>query len=303
MAATTLIAVGWRGVDYAFARPNPVAMKAAGVTFVCRYASKIKPNGTWNPKDVTPAEVAALHAAGIALILNWEQSAGDALGGASLGSMHGIAAKARAETLGYPHELPIVKSCDTGVTRAQLPTVEAHLRAFAAAIAPYPLGVYGGTTVIDLVGDICVLGWQANASSWSPHPSSNVHVRQRTQAADHQTDPNECVQPFAAWLPHPDREVELKVEVEAPAAQGGHKVSAFTHSDNDHEGHPARWSYWVLMPDGTKRHIGEVELGILGTRDTAPAMTMAQIDQLPDWVAPATGTGTDPASHGTWAAT
>lgn len=63
-------------------------------------------------------------------------------------------------------------------------------------------------------------------------------------------------------------------------------MPAFTHSDPDHDGHPARFTYWALMPDGTKRHVTEGELAVLGTRDTAPAIPMALIDGIPDQIAP-----------------
>lgn len=222
MVTTTVqIVPGWRGVDYSFARPDPALMAAAGITFVCRYES-----GGTSGKNVHTDEVVKLWAAGIAMILNWEQSAGDALQGAALGATQGATAKAHAEAIAYPHELPIVCSVDTGVTPWTIGLVEGYLRAFAKAIAPYPLGVYGGTTIINRVADICVLGWQANASSWSPLPSLNVHVRQFAQAADHQTDADVCIRPFKAWLPHPD---PTPPTTRSPIDLGAHRMIQYVY--------------------------------------------------------------------------
>lgn len=62
----------------------------------------------------------------------------------------------------------------------------------------------------------------------------------------------------------------------------------FTHSDNDHDGHAPRWTFWALMPDGTKRHVSGLELDTIRrvNRDAVPALSMADIDTIPDYAPP-----------------
>jgi GH25 family lysozyme M1 (1,4-beta-N-acetylmuramidase) len=82
---------------------------------------------------------------------------------------------------------------------------------------------------------------------------------------------------------HPDR-VAPPLPVPDPQEDD---MPVFTHSDNDHEGHPPRWTFWYLMPNGTKRWIDEIELdGIRGVRTTAPGIPMAQVDSRPNYVEP-----------------
>src|SRR5215470_10542599 len=68
------------GVDYSWARPSPQGLVSAGYTFASRYVSF---NTTG--KNLTASEASALRAAGIDIVVNWEQNAQDALGGSSAG--------------------------------------------------------------------------------------------------------------------------------------------------------------------------------------------------------------------------
>jgi hypothetical protein len=63
-------------------------------------------------------------------------------------------------------------------------------------------------------------------------------------------------------------------------------VVLFTHSDEDHEGHPPRWTFWALRDDGSKRHVTEAELAVRGVRDTVPAIPMVLVDSIPDELTP-----------------
>jgi hypothetical protein len=190
------IPAGAKGMDYSSARPDPT-----GWRFVIRYLA----SGPPRPKVVTRAEIDALHAKGVAVLLNWEWETTDADGGASRGAEYGAIAKRMATERGYPTSFPIIVSVDQGSSAAALPVHEAYVRAFAAAIAPYPVGVYGGTNLMARVRDIAVLIWQSNATSWSsqyPDPSW-VDIRQHPVDPTGAYDPNTALRPFDAWLPSP----------------------------------------------------------------------------------------------------
>lgn len=126
-------------------RPDPTALAADGIKLVSRYLAPVP-----NPKVVTAAEITALHAAGIAVLLNWESSGTRAQGGAANGTQDGAQAAAMAETLGAPHGLTIFYSVDFDALPADYPAVKAYFSAVRAATAGrYGVGVYGSGNVID----------------------------------------------------------------------------------------------------------------------------------------------------------
>ena len=159
-----MIPAGARGVDYSFARPPIVRLLEANVRVVCRYISSSRSNA----KNVTAGEIERLHAAGIAVLLNWEDSTGDALGGAPAGDTAARKAVAYARDLGYPTGLPIVFSCDTAPQ--QRPVLMDYYRAAgrACAGAGFTAEAYGGIDLfgwLDAEGLATRLRWQATA--WS----------------------------------------------------------------------------------------------------------------------------------------
>lgn len=139
-------------VDYSFARPDPAALKAAGIKVVCRYL-------TGAGKAVTRPEIDALHAQGIGVLLNFEADAGDALGGAAKGAANRVLAVAAADALGAP-ALPIVYSVDRDIASEQMSTVMAYLH--AADHPQHQSRAYGEYAVIEAFGR---WGWQTIA--WS----------------------------------------------------------------------------------------------------------------------------------------
>lgn len=149
------------GVDYAWGRPNPAHIAAAGHKVVLRYLSR-DPS-----KNLTPAERDALLAAGLDIVLVWEHTAGAALGGARQGTLDGQEAARQLLALGAPRNLAIYFAVDMAITPAQVPTVAAY---FAAALRQNPGrngGSYGSafTTQAMLDGGHVKYGWQTTA--WS----------------------------------------------------------------------------------------------------------------------------------------
>lgn len=236
---TVIIEPGDIGYDY-WALSDTLtaaALKAMGARFAIRYFA------TSSPKGITRAEITALHAQGIAVILNYEGSASDYLSGAVGGAANGRKCREAARAFGYPERLPIFCSIDTGLSGSKLALAEQYARAFMTAANPYAEGAYGGDPLFKAVADRRPVNWRANAPSWSGMPGQPsrwwrtaaayeraleawyealrvrdaanglvVHVQQ--QRTEGSVDPNRCLHPFAGWLPHVPAE-KPKPEAEA----------------------------------------------------------------------------------------
>lgn len=128
-------------IDYSDARPDPKALAKAGIKVVARYLYD-------SAKGLTDSERQALHAAGIAVLLNYEAYSGDALLGAAKGKTAGQDARSFAKQLGAPKGTPIYYSVDQQIlTDAQMSAVLAYLE--AADDSNYPSRVYGQASVVD----------------------------------------------------------------------------------------------------------------------------------------------------------
>ena len=153
------------GVDYAWTHPDPAAIKTAGYEFVVRYLSH-DPS-----KDITPEEVASLHAVGLLLLLVFETTANRAGQGQAAGIMDRQEAEARAAELGYPQGCPIFYAVDFDATPQQVASYFAGVRG-----GNYPAGLYGGVRVVD--AGLAAWLWQTEA--WSGGVvSAGAHLFQR----------------------------------------------------------------------------------------------------------------------------
>lgn len=149
-------------LDYSFGRPSIPAMKAAGIKVVCRYL-------TGAGKALTRAEAVELDEAGIAILLNFEANAGDALAGASKGASNGAIAREAAANLGVPAGFPIYFSVDQDILSGQLPIVTEYLH--AADNAAHQSRCYGEYDVVNAFGRPA---WQTVA--WSGGKLSKLAV-------------------------------------------------------------------------------------------------------------------------------
>src|SRR5512138_2249096 len=95
------------GVDYAWSRPDPAGLYAAGKRFASRYLSYDDTG-----KNLTLVEAEQLAAAGIAIVANWEWRAGDAKSGFAGGAQYGAEAERQAAACGMPAGRPIYFSVD-----------------------------------------------------------------------------------------------------------------------------------------------------------------------------------------------
>ena len=172
-------------------------MAAAGVVGACRYL-------TGDGKAVTRAEIDALHAHGIAVVLNYEAGADAALGGAPAGRAAGAAARAAVAALGAPAGLPIYYSIDFEVTAEQMPTVLSFL--YNADDNSNPARAYGQYSVLQAFGRP---GWQTIAWSnglVSPHAAlyqDAINLDFHGSAVDHNTVLDAAQ--LGAWWPTTSR--------------------------------------------------------------------------------------------------
>lgn len=189
-------------LDYT-ARIAPAALKAAGVSGVCRY---LKPLSV-PAYAITVAEYRELISAGIRVTLNWEYDARDWMGGASRGAAHGTeAARQARQVIGYPAGDVIVGSADFDMSRAEWDSAgHGYAQAFATAIraAGFRPGVYGPWDVLTWVREAGIMDafWQSMSTAFSSHRNANpwpyAHLWQRgyKTVAGQSTDRNDILIP------------------------------------------------------------------------------------------------------------
>jgi len=132
--------------------------------------------------NVTPAEIAAHHAAGlcVGLIAEYDTSTyHPVLAGAPAGKVNGADALGKTRALGAPAKSGIALWCtaDTDVAPSQFSTVGAYLDAFSGQTPGYATGIYGGADLVDwcIVNGHASHGWVAAAASWS-HGHVSAHA-------------------------------------------------------------------------------------------------------------------------------
>jgi hypothetical protein len=146
------------------------------VQFVCRYLSWL-PNG----KVIDKAEFQNLLNQGIAVVLNWEYYADDAIRGSNHyadGQVQAREAERQRIALGAP-VCPIYFSADFDATASQQAAINSYLDGVASVIGRDRVGVYGSYYVIErtLGAGKAKWGWQTYA--WSGgNVSSKAHLYQ-----------------------------------------------------------------------------------------------------------------------------
>src|ERR1017187_3727897 len=126
-----------RGLDYAWSHVPPLAVKAAGFSFAARYLSH-DPS-----KNLSKPEADALLAAGVAIVVVWEDTAQGALRGHAGGVADALAADLQARQCGLPGAF-IYFAADWDTTPAEQAAVDAYLDGCAGIIGRARTGLYGG---------------------------------------------------------------------------------------------------------------------------------------------------------------
>lgn len=150
------------GVDYAWGRPGPAALKKAGVKFVCRYLSH-----DTTGKNLTRAEADQLSRAGIWISVVWESTAKRALSGHAAGVADAKAAAAQATVCGMPPKRPVYFAVDFDATAGQQAAINAYLDGAASVIGRDRVGLYAGYYVVKRALDTRKATWAWQTYAWS----------------------------------------------------------------------------------------------------------------------------------------
>lgn len=217
------------GIDYsAWRPPSPQWLLQNGFGFVVRYL-KVLPNSY----AITAAEYRALLAAGVAVVLNWEQNEYD---WQTNGISYAQQAKAQAQALGaWP--CPIYFSIDTG--SPSMAQVDNYFAGVSSVIGPQYTGIYGGYDVVTEV-DKRYVSWFWQTYAWSNGRWADVHIRQ-VPGGTNNYDLNQAmaVNFGQVGAARPDPPAPAPPEVLQPM----NPVTATRPDGNE--------DYYVLVPDGS----------------------------------------------------
>jgi hypothetical protein len=187
------------GIDYAWTKPDPAAIAAAGYTFACRYLSR---DAT---KNLTPAEAQSLAAHGIWVVSNWEYGAQDMLRGYAGGVADAQLALEQAAAAGMPSGRPIYFSADWDVTPAQEAAVLAYLAGADSVLGWSQAGEYGGYYPLKTALDAGATQWAWQTLAWSGGQwDGRATIRQTGSATigGVQVDVNQAMAAdYGQWMP------------------------------------------------------------------------------------------------------
>ncbi|MFC4908523.1 DUF1906 domain-containing protein [Actinomadura gamaensis] len=150
------------GVDYAWGRPGPSALKRAGAKFVCRYLSHDA-----SGKNLTRSEADELSRAGLWLVVVWESTASRALAGRAAGIADATDAAKQARACGMPADRPIFFAVDFDATSGQQAAINAYLDGAAAVLGRARVGLYAGYGPIKRAFDAGKIRWGWQTYAWS----------------------------------------------------------------------------------------------------------------------------------------
>lgn len=126
-----------KGIDYSWARPNPVDIKSEGFDFAMRYLSHD------DGKNISRDEANALLGAGVDVGLVWESYARRPLEGRKAGLADGNDAQSQAKAVGFPSGSTIYAAVDFDTSEAQQAPIDEYLKGFTEGLGDYETGVYG----------------------------------------------------------------------------------------------------------------------------------------------------------------
>ena len=153
-----------KGVDYSFARPSPGGLSGEGWSFAARYVSDCGCG-----KNVTKGEADALIAAGVDVVLVWENAGTEAgqAGSFNVGVGHAQRAQAQALAAGMPATRPIYFALDYDAPPGDQPNIDAYLDGVASVLGRERTGLYAGYWPLSRAFDAgkITFGWQTYA--WS----------------------------------------------------------------------------------------------------------------------------------------
>lgn len=147
------------GFDYSTGPPSGKAVADAGGKFVCRYVS-----WSGNPKNITPEELADMHAHGVAVVLIFESTAERAAAGNWAGFRDAAVARNQAVALGWPDTRPIYFAVDFDAKPSQVWDYFAGIN----SVLPWRrIGVYGSYDIVKWALDYGIAAYTWQTSAWS----------------------------------------------------------------------------------------------------------------------------------------
>lgn len=162
------------GIDYAWGRPGPAALKRAGAKFACRYLSH-----DTSGKNLTRGEADELSKAGLWLVVVWETAAARALSGRAGGIDDAREADRQARACGMPAGRPIYFAVDFDATSGQQGAINAYLDGAASVIGRGRVGLYGGHGPVKRALDAGKAVWSWQTYAWSQGRwDSRAHIQQ-----------------------------------------------------------------------------------------------------------------------------
>jgi MYXO-CTERM domain-containing protein len=187
------------GVDYSWYRPAPSSLVADGYQFVCRYSS----NDTTG-KNLSASEAQSLEAAGLDIVLNWEDGAENSLSGYNQGVTDATTANQEGAADGQPSTRPIYFSVDFDADSSQLATIQAYFQGVASVIGLSRTGVYGGYYIVNALFNAGTVTWAWQTYAWSSGQwDSRAQLRQiQNGLAGGEMDEDEAmVADYGQWGP------------------------------------------------------------------------------------------------------
>jgi len=188
------------GIDYAWARPAPADVRAAGYTFAARYLSHD------SGKSLSADEATALATAGIDVVVTWETSAKRALSGRDAGVSDATDAQAQATAAGMPADRPIYFAVDFDGTEAQQDSINEYFDGAASVLGQGRTGAYGSYGVVSRLFDANKISWGWQTYAWSHGKwESRAQLRQiqndaKVAGADCDLDQSQASD-FGQWRP------------------------------------------------------------------------------------------------------
>jgi hypothetical protein len=191
------------GVDYAWSRPDPAGLYAAGKRFASRYVSY-----DTTGKNLSLGEAEQLAAAGLSVVCNWEWRTGDARNGYDAGRQYAQEALRQATACGMPPGRPIYFSVDFDPA-GQYASIDAYFRGIASVLPLDQIGAYGGYNTIDHLLGAGLIRWAWQTYAWSGgrwHPDAHVQqYRNGVVVAGGDVDLDRAmVAYFGQWTPGGD---------------------------------------------------------------------------------------------------
>lgn len=188
------------GCDYAWERPSPAALAAAGYRFACRYLSY-----DTTGKNLTLYEAKALAAQGVSVVANWEWGAADATTGSATGATHARVALRQAANCGMPAGRPVYYSVDVDVPAS---AVTDYFRGVNSVHGgPATVGAYGSSAVIEglRAAGLIAWEWRTMSTGWAGGanaPHANIVQTGSTHVAGLGIDVNQALTAdYGQWTP------------------------------------------------------------------------------------------------------